>query len=61
MHSDKNRGARTEPWRGVRVKEKAKEKKPTTSPKKTKRIRREVKRKWYHGIQEGIELWEGGS
>lgn len=28
MHSEKNRGARTEPCRGVRVKEKAKDKKP---------------------------------
>lgn len=34
MHSDKNRGARTELWRGIRVNKKAEEKKPTNQSKK---------------------------
>lgn len=42
MHGEKNRGANTEPWRGVRVKEKAKGKNACNQSKKKKRNRREV-------------------
>lgn len=52
MHSDKNRGARTEPWRGVRVKEKAKEKKLTNQSKKDQEDQ--------EGSQEKMVSWNPG-